>query len=455
MVTRFVKLQLVVFTVLSVIAFSLIAFVYTDVPGLLGFGRVEVTARFAKAAGLYPNANVTYRGYTIGKVTDVRLAPEGVEAVLSIDEKFAPARDSRAAIHSVSAIGEQYVDLIPGSRPAPSFVDGDVIPRSRTDLPVPVADVLDDTKTLLDTVRTDQLRTVLDEGSEAFRDLGAPLGRLLDDTDKLVDEANENYGPTELLIRDAGPVLDSQRASSPAIRSWTRDLNGFTRQLRASDGDLRSVLHTAPQAAEQAGDLLGRLQPVTPTLLTSANVLARLAKDYNAPIEQVLVVYPLFTAASQTLVPEHRLGAFNFNLSTTVNVPNCTKGWVPPGQPGGPRDSNALEDMALPGSDYCKLPQDDPAQARSARHLPCFEPGSPPGRRAATIYQCRGAGYRPDFGSAPAVPEPGELPGSGTQLPGPILNPLGVLGAPDSPPLPRTEDRTWQALLAPTAAEPK
>lgn len=446
MMARSVKIQLIAFILLSVTAFSLIAFVYVRIPSLLGMGRIEVTARFGKSGGLYPNANVTYRGVTVGKVTDVRLAPTGVDAVMSIDEDHLPPKSSRAEVHSVSAIGEQFVDLLPGSGNSDPLGDGDRIAEKYTSTPEPIAGVLDNTKNLLDSVNPGQLQTVLDEGSQAFRNLGPSLGQLVDNTNKLVDTANANYGSTEKLINDGGPVLDAQLASSPAIHDWARQLNGFSSQLKSSDGDLRALLRNGGSAAGRAQDLLSQLSPTAPTLLSNADVLAKLSKDYHAPIEEVLVALPMYESILQT-VSAH--GDLNLNLTTQVNAPNCSTGWVPPGAPGGPRNSNDISDEPLPSGNHCKLPQNNPIQPRSQRQLPCFEPGSPPGRRAATIYECRGKGYRPEGEGSRVVPGVGEIPGTGLELPDPppLPNPLSTIGAPDSSPSPRSEDLTWQNLL--------
>lgn len=451
--TRFVRNQLVVFTVLTITAFCLIFFAYLRVPSLLGFGRDFVTVEIPQAGGIYPNANVTYRGYTIGRVTDVDLVPGGVKATLSLDDSLMPPANSRAEVHSVSAIGEQFIDFVPQpGGDGQLLADGADIPSSRASIPPPTAAVLDGTSNLLASVKPGQLNTVLDEGSAAFKNLGPDLGRLLDNTKALVDSAQQNYPQTHQLIGDGETFLNSQLASSNDLRSWTKDLNSFSAAVKESDGSLRGTIDKGLPAAEQANDLLSQLAPVTPTLLNSTDTLARLAASYHAGIEQVLVVYPMVTAAVQTNVPSDRQGLFNFNLDTTVNQPNCSFGWVPPGQPGGARNSNELGDEPLPPNSYCKIPQNNPLQARSARQLPCFEPGSPPGRRAALITECRGSGYKP-VGTGPTTIPPntaaGDAPTTNVTADGSglaMVSPLGALGAPETP-APSPEEMTWQGLL--------
>jgi phospholipid/cholesterol/gamma-HCH transport system substrate-binding protein len=450
MVTRFVRIQLIVFTALTIVAALLITFVYVRVPSLLGFGRIEVTADFSNTGGLYPNANVTYRGYTVGKVREIDLVPGGVRATLSIDDSLLPPRDSRLEVHSVSAIGEQYVDFVPSATPGDAVADGDAFGLDRTSTPAPIAHVLDDVDNLATSLNPQSLETVLTEAAKAFDGLGPDLGRLADNTQKLLTVANENYGPTEQLIRDAPRLLDAIRDSDPSTRQWAGGLSSFTGRLAASDGDIRAMLRDVPSPARRAGDLLNELNTTAPTLLSSADVLAKLAKDYHAPIEQILVFYPLLTVENLHAAPEYQSpGTFRFNLGTDVNPPACMEGWVPEGEPGGPRVSSDVTDEILPPNSYCKLPQDDQRITRGARNLPCFEPGSPPGRRAPTIQECRGNGFQPTAERGVYVPSGTSSGLSRIAVP---EGPLFATGATGTP-APDAKEMTWQGLLiAPTQA---
>ena len=72
MLTRLARWQLSIFAIITVLAVGTIALAYLHVPAALGYGKYAVTANFAASGGLYKNANVTYRGDTIGRVTAAR-----------------------------------------------------------------------------------------------------------------------------------------------------------------------------------------------------------------------------------------------------------------------------------------------------------------------------------------------------------------------------------------------
>ena len=71
MLTRFIKFQLVLFTILTILAITVLGWYYLRVPSLVGIGQYKLYAELPRSGGLYATANVTYRGTQIGKVTAV------------------------------------------------------------------------------------------------------------------------------------------------------------------------------------------------------------------------------------------------------------------------------------------------------------------------------------------------------------------------------------------------
>ncbi len=66
MLTRFVRMQLTIFTIASLIRMPAMIFEYMQVPTLLGIGRLTVKLQLPNTGGLYRFSNVTYRGVQIG-----------------------------------------------------------------------------------------------------------------------------------------------------------------------------------------------------------------------------------------------------------------------------------------------------------------------------------------------------------------------------------------------------
>ena len=113
MLDRLTKAQLAIFGVVTVITVAVMAIFYLRLPAALGIGTYQVTADFVAGGGLYKNANVTYRGVAVGRVESVGLNPHGVDAVMRLNSGTVVPSNVTASVKSVSAIGEQYIDLVP------------------------------------------------------------------------------------------------------------------------------------------------------------------------------------------------------------------------------------------------------------------------------------------------------------------------------------------------------
>src|ERR1700757_2248826 len=104
MLSRFVRIQLAIFTIVGTIGVIAMVLLYIQAPTLLGIGRMTVTLELPATGGLYRFSNVTYRGVEVGKVTSVGVTPTGAKAIMSLDTSPKVPADLTAAVLSVSAV---------------------------------------------------------------------------------------------------------------------------------------------------------------------------------------------------------------------------------------------------------------------------------------------------------------------------------------------------------------
>jgi phospholipid/cholesterol/gamma-HCH transport system substrate-binding protein len=401
--------------------------------------QIDASATFDQGAGIYPQANVTYRGVTVGKVTGVDLVPDGVKVDFRVDESAHVPEALAATIKSVSPIGEQYVDLTPRGETNRLLADGDTIAKEFTVVPDQIADVLDNVNGLVQSVPLNDLRTALNEADLAFHGLGPQLRSLAENGKKLTDAADENYDQTSQLLNDGETFLDSQLKTTKEIRAWTSDLAGFSQTLRNGNNDFNAMLKSLPEAAQQATATIDMLASQLPPLLASGQVVADLAADYHDPLEQVLVYYPRVIMTNIATTAVHK-NAQRMAFKAMANYPgNCNTGFPKSYQELGPRGPLALADESSVPTAFCDIPQSDPRVARGARNLQCFEPHSVVAR-APSIYACRGE-------KDPRKPEAAYIPTPTTSSKGgtPNLDPVAYLGG--SSVRPTTKEQTWQSLL--------
>ena len=95
MLTRFIKVQLTIFTIVGTIAVLPMVFDYMRAPSLLGVGRMTITLKLPAAGGLYRFSNVTYRGVQVGEVAALKLTPNDAEATLSLGTSLKSRRTSK------------------------------------------------------------------------------------------------------------------------------------------------------------------------------------------------------------------------------------------------------------------------------------------------------------------------------------------------------------------------
>ena len=385
MLTRFVRIQLILFLVASVIGVGAMLFGYMQLPTLLGIGRVTVQLDLPETGGLYRFSNVTYNGVQIGTVTDVTLTSNGVRATLSLNRTPKIPADLVAAVRSVSAIGEQYVDLLPRSDGGPYLHNGSVIAASNTQVPQSVGPMLEKVSALVDSIPKEKLSGLLDETFQAFDGAGYDFQSLLDSATTISGDANRISDKVHSLVDNSAPLLDSQQQSADSIRAWAHSVAGITEQVAVNDPQLRTILQRGPGFADEVSGLLQDLKPTLPILLANLNTLGQVLMAYNPALEQLMVLLPGYIAAQQSfgLPKNNATGLPQGDFTLTFADPNpCTVGFLPPSSWRSPADTTTID---TPDGLYCKLPQDSPVSVRGARNFPCIEH---PGKRAPTVELC-------------------------------------------------------------------
>jgi virulence factor Mce-like protein len=384
MLTRLVRIQLAIFVVVSIVGVCVMVLSYMQAPTLLGVGRITVTLELPATGGLYRYANVTYRGVQVGRVLDVHAVRGGAKATLSLATSPRIPAELTAEVRSVSAVGEQYVDLLPRGRSGPYLADGSVITRADTTIPAPVGPMVDKVSALVESIPENRIGDLLDESFEAFNGAAFDTSSLVDSGSKLAGALNSVAGQFSTLVEDSQPLLDSQVESVDALREWTHSLAGVTGQLVDNDPQVRTLLETAPGALNEVTQLLDRVKPTLPVLLANLTTVGQVAVTYRPSLEQLLVILPPLVAYTQASSPDNNptgIPIGDFRLASG-DPPGCTVGFLPPSSWRSPADQTALD---APDGLYCKLPQDSPVLVRGTRNLPCM---GVPGKRAPTVQQC-------------------------------------------------------------------
>ncbi|MCF6390414.1 MCE family protein [Mycobacterium sp. MBM] len=423
MLTRMIKTQLLIFVTLTVVALVVLSLGYLRLPSYAGIGMYRLYANLPNSAGLYETANVTFRGTTVGKVTAVEPTEQGARVTMNIEDDTKVPVDTIANVHSVSAVGEQFLDLTSDENTGQYLNEGDTITKGR--VPAEVGPALDAAQRGLAALPEEKISVLLDETAKAVGGLGPSLQRLVDGTQALAGDFRENLPAVTDLVENSGPIIDSQVNSRDAISQWAANLNTIAAQTAEKDAALRSGLQQAAPTADQLNAVFSDVRESLPQTLANLEVVIDMLKRYNKNVEQVLVVLPQGAAIAQTSTIFAPEALIHFGLGINLPPP-CLTGFLPASQWRSPADTKT---EPLPSGLYCKIPKDAPNAVRGARNYPCADV---PGKRAATPRECRSDEPYEPLGTNPWYGDPNQIvdcPAAGARCTQPV-NPGQVIPAP-------------------------
>ena len=375
------RTQLIVFCVIAALGITYVGANYVRLPSLFGIGQYKVYLDLPDTGGVFTNAAVNYRGTPVGRIGDLSLTENGVRVELDLDSSAPdiPA-DTVAVVANRSAIGEQYVDLRPGSLSEPYLKEGDVISAGQEALTVRVDELLLSVDELSRSVPLEELEVTVDELGKAFEGRGPQLQRLSDSLITISESGIRTMPQLQALIRDGATVLDTQADQSGEILSFSRDLRTVTEALRDSDSDLERLISTAPEFADETRRLVENSgEPLTRTVTNLSDTMKTV--DPLAPSFQVLLqLLPALAAGGLSVAPGD--GTIHFGLVLEMDNPTpCTMGYEGTQQI---IDEMKAQDPAFdpqeqnfpPNYDaHCTVPFGSPTNVRGAERVEYAYPG--------------------------------------------------------------------------------
>lgn len=375
MLTGATKIKLAVFAVLGVLVIAYTGFHYADLGRYFGLrGYYVVRLDLANGGGIYPDADVTYRGVSVGRVGAMRLTGTGIEVDLDISDSAPRIPDRlQAAVADLSAVGEQYVDLRPQAAGGPYLTGGSVIPERDTQLPLPVTSVLNSVNTLATSLPLSSLRALTDELGSAFSGQGQNVRSIVSGNAALARAAYATLPQTTKLIKDAQEVIDTQVAESSELDSFSQNLDLLARQLDSSNASVRKLITAAPQAAAQVADLLAGTNPGLGDLIANLLTTSEVTLTRGQALDELLSALPAAIAIGSTAITAK--GA-KFGVALTFFDPlPCTAGY------GGTVYLNGLDTTSgtpLNTGAYCASPASSGIDVRGSAHAPSYGGVPPP-----------------------------------------------------------------------------
>lgn len=378
-----IKMQLLAFALITVLGVSYTAVRYIGLGSSMLGNRLKVYVDLADSGGIFTNADVTYRGVSVGRVGPLTLTRNGVRAEL--DLSGVPATkipsNTKAIVADRSAVGEQYMELEPrvSNDAGPFLRNGSVITQPNTQTPVSTETLLSNVDSLVRSVPTKDLSTLITELNHAFSGTGPALGSFIESMNKLNRTFNSIYPQTVGLLNSSRTVLDIQAAESAQIKSLSANFASFQDSIVSDDSSIRNTLSGGLAASQQVTPLINQLSPTVPLLLANLTTMGQVVTARIPGVRQALILYPLAIAGTYTVAPGD--GTIHFGLDLNMNQPPaCTQGYqgtnVRYPQDTSPQPPNT--------SASCKAPKNSPTDVRGSRNVPAPGPTPPVPPGAAT-----------------------------------------------------------------------
>ena len=243
------------------------------------FGRSTKTfhAYFPFAGGLEQGSTVRYAGGPkVGRVEKLAIDPKDpsrMEVVFSVQSDVPVKTDSHAKIMSMSPLGDNHLEILPGTAQAATAPNGAQLP----------SDNYVDFNAL-----TAQINDLAPRAQVLLNSLNDRMGELKETVARVNDLLNtQNRANLAATLADARGMLDENR---PEIKSTIHHLNGVSQKLEPLIQDLHKTSEEANKALDHIDSMVGEnRQDVRASVIELRKSLTTLT-DLTGRIDQTLDV---------------------------------------------------------------------------------------------------------------------------------------------------------------------
>ncbi|HEV2361176.1 MAG TPA: MlaD family protein [Acidimicrobiales bacterium] len=319
LIPRFVALVLV-------LALGIYYIVFQVLGVSVGSRPMAVTVLMPEAGGLYPGANVTYRGVQVGTVTSLDLSTTDVAVRISIDQGQQIPDNGPVYVKELSALGEQYLDLQP-SGSGPDITDGTVIAANRVVLPTPIGTALIDLGTLLQSVDPANVRTVESYLTSAFVGTGPGLRSIIVTGQELFQALLAAQPETVNLIEAGHTDLNTLKATDGDLATFSQGLAALTGTLKSSDSDLRALIANGAAASQALNPFLQQNSNSIEAAIANLATDASLSDKVNPYVQAIFQLLPYVSddlAASAAGGSVHGLLLINTKSTVCPYLPGAS-----------------------------------------------------------------------------------------------------------------------------------
>jgi ABC-type transporter Mla subunit MlaD len=309
--------QILVIVGFALSCFGILLFLWVTFGGPTPFRAkpYEIKVPFNEATQLAEQSDVRISGVNVGKVRNIALAPNGRQALatVDIDDKYAPLPEStRAILRTKTLLGETYIELTPGNGNGPELADGGAVPEANVAESVQLDEIFrtfdPETRTAFQTWMRDSAIAINGQG-QSFSTAFAELEPTFSDLDKLFRVLDTQRVAVGQLFRNGATSLQALRGRQGELASLIDSSDAVFETAARRDRDIEALFRAFPTFQDESRLTLDRLkafavntdplmrqlvpaaEQLSPTLIAFAN-LAPEAKGFFEGLSTVIDLAP-------------------------------------------------------------------------------------------------------------------------------------------------------------------
>jgi len=246
-----------------------------------GSGARKVTAIFDSVAGLDNKSAVRVAGVRVGKVSNIKLRPDGkAEVTLDIDPDVVLHPGASAHVANLGLLGEKYIELDAGPSNAPVIPQEQSVvlhgsqPASMDDITNQVSAIANDVKAITASLRgvmsgpageqrlvdiVENVRTITAQVRELIaanrtnvdatmanarvisESLRVEIPRLANSLDRMAAQMSGTVGENREDVRH---IVENLKTLSADLKTTSDNLNAVTGQIRSGEGTVGKLLYS-------------------------------------------------------------------------------------------------------------------------------------------------------------------------------------------------------------------
>lgn len=368
------RIRLSAFAVVAVVSVIFAGIEYVGIPERYLGQSHEIAVNLPESGGIFANAEVTLRGVPVGRVKSLELTPDGVRAYLQLNEEVRVPEDTLVKVAHLSAVGEQYIELMPPDHDGPYLAEGAALPLTAATTPLETTSLLVHLDQLATSIGKPQLKRVVRELGDAFDRSGQDMATLLVRARELSRTFRAVQPTTNRLLRDGRTVLSAQRDLDRDLQRLTHGLDRLTRTIADADPEIAAILREGPGTLEQVSAMLSENEAnvavLLGNLLSVTDILASPIRLRG--LNTQLVLFPRIIQGTFNIQPGDGYARLGAVIDTSQAV--CTRGYESSGTP--PTQGKRLSDV--PGNPeyranvnaFCAEPLSSGIDVRGAANAP-------------------------------------------------------------------------------------